>query len=51
MGEASAFHYARIAVQAEDRLLSLFDRVETVEESDQPQNVAVAKEEDCSCAG
>jgi hypothetical protein len=51
MGETSAFHYARIAVQAEDRLLRLFDRAETaVEEPDEAQ-LDAAQEEECKCAG
>jgi len=51
MGEGSAFHYARIAAQAEDRLLSLFDVEAAIEQSDQSQNAPAEKEEDCSCAG
>lgn len=51
MGEATAFHYARIAVQAEDRLLRLFDRADVaVEEPDEAQ-VTAAQEDECKCAG
>lgn len=55
MGEESAFHYARIAAQAEDRLLRLFDGKETavaaVAEPEAMQEMAADEEEEQLCAG
>ena len=55
MVELSAFYYARIAAEAEDRLLRLFDEPDTTfvaiaDPEDEPDQAA-DKEEDHACAG
>jgi hypothetical protein len=55
MDETSPFHYARIAAQAEERLLKLFDGLDTdlpvVAEHDRMMEAYPANEEDAACAG
>ncbi|MDO8585464.1 MAG: hypothetical protein Q7T82_00310 [Armatimonadota bacterium] len=53
MAEESAFHYARIAAQAEDRLLKLFDEEKTAVVAVAPEDgqEPAAEEGEQLCAG
>lgn len=53
MGERSVFDYARIAAQAEDRLLRLFETSKELEDKSEHSNEQDlhAKEEEPACAG